>query len=273
MPIAPTARLQPFIGMMQHPARKSIAASDVAIVVAHPDDETIACGALLRRLKGVLLVVVTDGAPRNLYDARGHGFADAEDYAAARAKELSNACLSAALHRVIQFDVPDQEAAFNLDLISSRLFQIFREQRIGVVLTLAYEGGHPDHDATAFAVHHAAQATRHNVGILEMPLYRARAGGELRQSFVPYAGRQPIVCTLNSDERAFKRRLIALYATQRNVLAGFSIDREQFRAAPHYNFAKPPNGGRVLYDRHEWGIRSDEWLQQACASLKAEALI
>jgi N-acetylglucosamine malate deacetylase 2 len=41
----------------------------VAVVVAHPDDETIGCGAILRRLPLVRLVHVTDGAPRDMIDA------------------------------------------------------------------------------------------------------------------------------------------------------------------------------------------------------------
>ena len=38
-------------------------ASDVAIVIAHPDDEAIACGALMSRLRNVNVVFVTDGSP------------------------------------------------------------------------------------------------------------------------------------------------------------------------------------------------------------------
>src|SRR3954466_10614255 len=57
------------------------------LVVAHPDDDILGAGALLARLPWTRIVYVTDGAPRDGRDARGHGFAGPEDYAAARRRE------------------------------------------------------------------------------------------------------------------------------------------------------------------------------------------
>ena len=56
----------------------------VAIVVAHPDDETIGAGAQLPHLRDPLLAHVTDGAPRSFGLAR-------EAYARRRRDELSAA--------------------------------------------------------------------------------------------------------------------------------------------------------------------------------------
>lgn len=68
----------------------------VAVVGAHPDDETIGAGAQLARLRRLTLVHVTDGAPRNGRDAAAAGFADPRAYAEARRAELDAALAAGA---------------------------------------------------------------------------------------------------------------------------------------------------------------------------------
>src|SRR3954469_18766827 len=56
----------------------------IAVVVAHPDDEAIGAGAVLRGFRDVTIVHVTDGAPRDDGYAGSKGFASRAEYAAAR---------------------------------------------------------------------------------------------------------------------------------------------------------------------------------------------
>lgn len=154
-----------------------IDASDVAVVIAHPDDETIGCGAQLARWSGVSLVLVTDGAPLDLKDARALGFATAKEYAEARRSELLAALAVAGQppESLVCFDIPDQEVARRLVDATHRILKLVKELNLRVLFTQAYEGGHPDHDATAFAVHAAARllkAEGHPVLVVEMPYYR-----------------------------------------------------------------------------------------------------
>jgi LmbE family N-acetylglucosaminyl deacetylase len=45
--------------------------------------------------------------------------------------------------------------------VARRLADLFARKGTGIVLTHAYEGGHPDHDAAAFAVHAAGKLLAH----------------------------------------------------------------------------------------------------------------
>lgn len=248
-----------------------IVATDVAAVFAHPDDETIACGAQLARLRGRRIFTITDGAPRNLYYVRRGQLGSVEEYAATRRAELLTAMRLAgvpddALH---MFGIADQASMLHLSDIAHRLVRLMVQYRTRFVLTHSYEGGHPDHDATAFAVHAAAAMLRRRgraVSIIEAPLYRMGPTGRLLQSFAPDATTQEVAVPLTSEWRALKRRMLAAHESQRNTLRGFSTDIERFRLAPDYNFSRLPNGGRVLYDTFHWSVTSTQWLIHAAAA-------
>lgn len=154
-----------------------VQARDVAVVIAHPDDETIGCGAQIARWTDVTLVLVTDGAPLDLKDARALGFATGKEYAEARRSELLAALAVAGQppESLVCFDIPDQEVSRRLVDATHRTIKLVKERNLRVLFTQAYEGGHPDHDATAFAVHAAARllkAQGHPVLVVEMPYYR-----------------------------------------------------------------------------------------------------
>ena len=62
-----------------------------AVLVAHPDDETLGVGSVLRRLRHLTLIHLTDGAPHEMHDAQRAGFGTREQYSAARRHELDSA--------------------------------------------------------------------------------------------------------------------------------------------------------------------------------------
>jgi LmbE family N-acetylglucosaminyl deacetylase len=215
--------------------------------------------------------MVTNGAPRDLVDAHAYGFATADDYAAARRAELGAALALAgwAGRDLISLHIPDQQAAFALSQVAQRLAAIFQERNTEVVLTHAYEGGHPDHDATAFAVHAAvrARSAAAPIGIVEIPFYHLGPHGDVWQSFADADEPGGIELRLSAAERGLKERMSAAHVTQRDTLAPFTAEAERFRPAPAYDFRQLPNGGRILYDRYGWGLNSGRWCELVHASL------
>lgn len=278
LPPRARSKAEAFLASIDDAVRTPAASgAGIAIVVAHPDDETLGCGAMLARLDGVSLVVVTDGAPSDLADAREKGFASALAYAEARTHELEQAASLARVdpRLIVRFEVADQRAAFEMASIAHQLAALFKQRNIGLALTHAYEGGHPDHDGVALAVHAAAALASLGypaIDIVEMPLYReGYDGGMVLQRFVPLARRAETVVRLGPDERRLKRAMAAAYSTQAAIIAPFDLESERFRLAPAYDFSAPANAGRLLYARRPWGLRdASEW--QRLARVAAEDL-
>lgn len=245
------------------------------VAIAHPDDETVGLGARLLRLHGATFIYMTDGAPRDLQDARAAGFSTCEAYARARRDELRTAFVLAGLDPVHArfLDLPDQETAYHLVHLTHVMKQILHEAEAELVITHPYEGGHPDHDATAFAVHAAcrlcAAEGRPVPTIIEAPYYHNRNGLMTTGDFLPDTGGDIRTLALSEVEQALKRRLIACFLTQAQTLAQFPTDVERFRPAPCYDFERPPHDGPLLYEIFGWGLTKDRWRDLARAALDA----
>ncbi|MCR0983333.1 PIG-L deacetylase family protein [Roseomonas populi] len=239
-----------------------------ALVIAHPDDETLAAGAVLPLFRNLLIVQVTDGAPRNLADANAAGFATAEAYAQARARELQAALSIGGVHaQRTTLGAADQGATHAMPELARALAERLRQHGTQAVLTHAYEGGHPDHDATALIA--AAAARLAGIGsLIEFPLYHAAEQGWALATFLP--GPEPTTLDLTPEEQARKRAMLAAFATQQATLAQFPVEQERFRPAPAHDFTAPPHPGQPLYERYGWGLDFPRW--QALATAARDSL-
>ena len=244
----------------------------ILVLAAHPDDETIGASVLLSRFPQSSVVFLTDGAPRDtrLWSAGVHG--SREDYAETRRQEALDALkyVNIPAEQVVWLGAVDQESAFEIGTLAERFGNVITETRPEIVITHAYEGGHPDHDAASLAVSVACGLIEARGGsvpaIIEMTGYHADGRGLATGVFLP--SQHPVTTlTLTAVDRLRKKRMIDCFASQRELLAGFAVETESFREAPQYDFREPPPRGAVHYERLGWKINGALWRQQTRLAL------
>jgi hypothetical protein len=175
-----------------HRAAFATALPTTLVLVAHPDDEAIGAGGLLAGLPDAVVAHVTDGAPRDVRYAQSRGFQTREEYARARRREVVNALAHAGItpDRCRDLGYVDGEASMQLLELVFDVADLMDEVRPDVVLTHPYEGGHSDHDATAFAVHLACGILHpDNVPtplVLELTSYHSFSGARRVGNFLPF---------------------------------------------------------------------------------------
>jgi LmbE family N-acetylglucosaminyl deacetylase len=207
-------------------------------------------------MREILFLHLTDGAPRDMKDAAANGFSTREAYAAARRQELQEALRAGgvAASAMIALEYADQEASFHLAEIARELAHHFRRVQAEAVLTHPYEGGHPDHDAAAFAVHAAVNLlpAGDRPQIVEFTSYHANAGTIETGQFLGGPADDETICPLDPEQRTRKELMLACYRTQSATLRQFKTGEERFRPAPQYNFEAPPHEGPLYYERFPW---------------------
>lgn len=238
----------------------------VALVVAHPDDETLGIGARMACLRHLVLIHLTDGAPRT------PGLPGSEDgprraaVAAERSRELDRAlaALGATPRRRTAYGYSDQESIVHLSEIVARLRDDLA--RVAFVVTHAYEHGHPDHDTAALAVHMACALLAGSgvqVPIIEFPSYHLRRDGACFGAFWPARGHRQWIAKLDLRERERKIHALACFASQREMLRNFPVDVERFRRAPAYDFRQPAPPPFAWYDQRKWPVDCRGWRESA----------
>lgn len=229
------------------------------VLIAHPDDEAVGCGVLLQRMKEAVVVFGTDGSPHDPYFWGKYGSREA--YAELRRQE-ARASLGLAGVRHIEFlqsgdgYFTDQELFRRLGAAVENLSARVRHYRPQALLTLAYEGGHPDHDSCSFLV--SLLARSFSLPAWEMPLYFRRTDGStLCQQFRSLNGTETALEPALHEQKT-KHKMLAAYASQGEVLKQFSAATEWFRPQAAYDYSRPPHSGVLNYEAWGWPIKGAE---------------
>jgi LmbE family N-acetylglucosaminyl deacetylase len=247
----------------------------ILVVAAHPDDEVLGASWLLRHGPGCHVLHVTDGAPGDASLRSPEAPPTREAYARLREEE-SLAALSVAgvsPKHLLSLGAVDQEAVLQLVPLTHCLVALMKALRPSLLVVHPYEGGHPDHDAAAFVSHAAvalvSRAGRTPPALLEMTSYHRHQEALVTGEFLPAPDGRPVVTvSFTEAERATKQRMLACHASQARVLESFSVERERYRAAPHYDFTRPPHEGTLQYEAFGWRMTGARWRELARQALE-----
>lgn len=251
------------------------------VIVAHPDDETIGAASLLFRRWRCRLIHVTNGAP---HDPRFRPTTlSRQQYASLRRSELTRALAFAGVEGrcTSSLGVPDMAAIDWLDRIALRLAGEIGRQAPDLVVTHDYAGGHPDHDALAWAVATASRLLQRRghplPPIYEMALYHGEAGQFRVGEFLPSkVGIEPVILTLSETELRRKRTMLDMFASQRETLRPFhALEAERFRRVTPdaHDFTRPPHPGPLLYERWGFPIDGERWRSLAALAGRRLAIL
>ena len=238
--------------------------SRCVVIVAHPDDDVVGAGGLISRLDDVKVLHITDGVANEDRESNNVSHEGSESARAFR-RESRDALALANVppEHIVEFGLSTEQAPFELANLTRRIASFLMQTTPDIILTNPYEGGDPDHDATAFATHAALRLMREKgfepPSVFEIAMYPTPDGNKRVLDFLPSEAAEVTTLLLDKKARDLKRQMFDCFTTRPDLQRQNSFGRERFRRPPRYNFAAPPNGGKVNYERVAPGVDRDEW--------------
>lgn len=215
----------------------------ILVLAPHPDDEVVGCAVALRRAIAegaearVLFLTTGVPAPDVLWPWQRRHHAEMVE----RRRREAVAAASRLGVAIAGFeDRPTRTLKDDLPAAVARVREA--ASWASEVWVPAYEGAHQDHDVANWI------AARLDRPALEFAEY-GFAGGVVRSNaFADGSGAFP----LSEEEAAWKRGLLALYASERGNLRHIKVEQEALRPLPRHDYARPPHAGTLFYARFQW---------------------
>lgn len=229
------------------------------VLVAHPDDELVICGALMQQMERATVVFATDGAPRPESFWRQYGSRGA--YAQVRREEVGQVMSLARAESIflpdyVEGGIADQALFRNLPAAIAAVEGIVAQMAPRSILASNYEGGHPDHDAACFIA--SCVGRRMGIPVWEGPMYHRLADGKgVAQTFPQRSGRE-IEIHYEGQPLETKLQMFRAYKSQRLTLEAFHPERETFRPIVDYDFTRPPLPWKLNYEHWGWSMSGEE---------------
>jgi len=251
------------------------------VLVAHPDDECIAAGTLLQRIHEPHVLYATDGAPRDKYFWEAYG--SRENYRQLRRAECERALAHVG---VKEFEFISEDPGCEELFIDQWLFKALPQaaehiaQRIErlqpeAIFTLAYEGGHPDHDSCSLLA--SVLGREYDIPIWEAPLYYLAPSSNgysqpLKQKFLRRAETE-IHLSPSQLQRDRKAAMCREYISQGDFLRYFQLEKEIFRPQVTYDYTRPPHAGPLNYEAWQWPMTGEEVSAEFAKFIAARPLL
>lgn len=204
---SPPTSEQDWVQLVGHAPELALSNRSVVVVAPHPDDETLAVGGCIARLRArvveVTIVAVTDGEASH---------PQVKDLAERRQREQARALRDLGVDTTpVRLGLPDTGVAGHLEDLVATLVERCNAET--VLIAPWDQDGHADHDACGRAAAHAAEAT--GCALWSYPVWAWQWAGV---DLIAAQGLHRI--TLDSAARAAKQRAIGRYRSQTTPVHG-----------------------------------------------------
>jgi hypothetical protein len=216
------------------------------VVFPHPDDEVFFC-ATLRRFHRA-------GRPARVIYVTAGGLAPSGQRPMWLGRSLAALGLEGCAVDILGF--PDRGCIDRMGHLKAVLAHRVQELRPQAVYTVAFEGGHPDHDACHWAVVEATKSCGWGPEVFEFPTYHR--GGLLFRAGVLLSGEGAVARTpLSRDDLRLKTEVLRRHGMHGALLKWFLdlfLDREElakgeaYRPVPARSYLTRPHPGRLGYE-------------------------